>query len=73
MAHAMKVLLLTNPLERKQQLGSWREGRGMDSFRVNPRIGKDRSIRLLKSAYRRYSTNPSMWMRSITSSSATSR
>ena len=30
---------------------------------VNPRIGKERSVKLLKSAYRRYYTNPAMWMR----------
>jgi len=30
---------------------------------VNPRIGKERSVKLLKSAYRRYYTNPGMWMR----------
>ena len=32
---------------------------------VNPRIGKERSVKLLKSAYRRYYTNPSMWMRNV--------
>lgn len=31
-APRMRVLLLTNPLKRSRQLGSWREGRGMDSF-----------------------------------------